>query len=102
MATILTVLDFHGDAHQLKACYDKALLKVAEISSARPMIHFATPRDYGLMVCDVWESEIALATFRRNREIEKVLTASGLPEPKYRTFEIHNLGWPISAMPMYR
>lgn len=102
MTTVLTVLDFHGDSQELKASYDKAVLRIADISPARPMIHFAAPREYGLMVCDVWDSEEGLKTFQQNPQIAKVIAESGLPEPKYRTFEIHNLGWPVSALPMYR
>ncbi|MBS4730325.1 hypothetical protein MSM1_19020 [Mycobacterium sp. SM1] len=102
MGTVLAALDFRGDTDQLKACYDKALLRIVEISPARPLIHLAVPRDYGLMVCDVWDSEDALRAFRQNAQIREAIAASGLPEPTYRVFEIHNLGWPISATPMYR
>jgi hypothetical protein len=102
MGTVMAVLDFHGDTEALKACYDKALHRVVDISPARPVIHLAVPRDYGLMVCDVWDSEDALRRFQENPEIAEAIRASGLPEPTYRIFEIHNLGWPVSVMPMYR
>lgn len=102
MTTVLAALDFHGDTKALKECYDRAIRRVVEISSARPIIHLAVPRDYGLMVCDVWDSEDALRTFEQNTEIAEAIAASGLPEPTRRVFEVHNLGWPISATPLYR
>lgn len=102
MGTVLAVLDFDGDTESLRASYEEALRRVVAISSARPVIHLAVPRDYGLMVCDVWDSEDALQRFRENPEIAEAIRSSGMPDPKYRVFEIHNVGWPVSAMPMYR
>ncbi|MEB3022116.1 hypothetical protein [[Mycobacterium] crassicus] len=102
MGTVMAALDFHGDTKTLKECYDKALRHIVDISPARPVIHLAVPRDYGLMVCDVWDSEDAMRAFEHNPEIAKAIAASGLPEPTRRVFEVHNLGWPISAMPLYR
>lgn len=102
MGTVLAVLDFTGDTEDLKSKYEEALRQVVAISPARPVIHLAVPRDYGLMVCDVWDSEEALQRFRDNAEIAEAIRASGMPDPKYRIFELHNVGWPVSAMPMYR
>lgn len=102
MGTVLAVLDFHGDAETLRPAYDKALERMVQISPARPIIHLAIPRDYGLMVCDVWDSEEALKRFRENPDVLEAIRSSGMPEPQYRIFDIHNVGWPVSAMPMYR
>lgn len=102
MGAVMHVLDFHGDTNALKACYDKVLQRIVDISPARPVVHLAVPREYGLMVCDVWDSEDAMRRFQENADIAEAIKESGLPEPKYRVFEIHNLGWPVSVMPLYR
>lgn len=102
MGTVLAALDFHGDTEALKECYDKVIHRVVEISPARPIIHLAVPRDYGLMVCDVWDSEEVFRTFQQNPEFRRALSECGLPEPTVRVFEVHSLGWPVSAMPLYR
>ncbi|MGE3287798.1 MAG: hypothetical protein AB7J32_17125 [Pseudonocardia sp.] len=99
---VTAVFDFRGDPAELASCYDVAVRRVAEVSSARPVIHLAVPREYGLMVVDVWSSLAALEAFEGNEEFRRVLRESGLPEPELRIYPVHNLGWPVDAMPMYR
>jgi quinol monooxygenase YgiN len=60
------------------------------------------PREYGFMVVDVWSSEEALQAFEQNEEFRRVLQDAGLPEPRLRVYPLHNLGWPVDAMPLYR
>src|SRR3954470_24232240 len=96
------VFDFPGDPIELAACYDVAVRPVAEVSSARPMIRLALPREYGLMVVDVWSSLAALEAFEGNEDFRRVLQESGLPDPELRIYPVHSLGWPVDAMPMYR
>jgi hypothetical protein len=98
----MAVYDFEGDSTELAARYDDVLRKVVAVSSGRPVVHIAVPREYGFMVVDVWNSEDALSTFRKNEDFGRVLRESGLPEPKVRTYPIHNLGWPVDEVPMYR
>lgn len=98
----MAVFDFHGDSEDLAARYDDAIHKVAAVSSARPVVHLAVPREYGFMVVDVWSSEGALRSFERNEDFRQVLRDAGLPEPKLRVYPLHNLGWPVDAMPLYR
>ena len=102
MGTVLPVMGFRGDTDLLKGCYDKAGRHIVEIAPARPVIQLAVPRGDGLMVCDVWESEDALRVFEQNSKIRDVMAASGMAEPTRRVFEIHTLGWPVSAMPTHR
>ena len=71
------------------------------MSSARPLIHLAVPREYGFMVVDVWSSEEALRAFESNEEFRRVLREAGLPELELRIYPVHNLGWPVEAMPLY-
>jgi hypothetical protein len=99
---VTAVFDFHGDTDELAACYDVAVRRVAEVSSARPVVHIAVPREYGLMVVDVWSSFAALEVFESNEEFRAALRDSGLPEPELRVYPVHKLGWPVDAMPMYR
>jgi hypothetical protein len=99
---VTAVFDFRGDPEELAACYDVAVRRVAEVSSARPMVHLAVPREYGLMVVDVWSSLAALEVFESNDEFRAALQSSGLPEPELRIYPLHKLGWPVDAMPMYR
>jgi hypothetical protein len=99
---VAAVFDFRGDPVELAARYDVAVRRVAEVSSARPVIHLAMPREYGLMVVDVWSSLAALEAFESNEEFRRVLHESGLPEPELRIYPVHNLGWPVDAMPIYR
>jgi hypothetical protein len=99
---VAAVFDFRGDTAELAACYDIAVRRVAEVSSARPILHLAVPREYGLMVLDVWSSLAALEQFEGNEEFRSALRASGLPEPELRVYPVHKLGWPVDAMPMYR
>lgn len=99
---VLAALDFPGNAEELKSCYDEALRRMVDISPARPVLHIAVPRDYGLMICDVWDSEEALQKFRENPDVIEAIRVSGLPDPTYRIFDIHNVGWPVSISPMYR
>jgi hypothetical protein len=102
MGCVMAVYDFHGDSQQLAERYDDVLRKVVAVSSGRPMIHLAVPREYGFMVIDVWSDEAALATFQKNEDFQRVLRESGLPEPKLRTYPVHNFGWPVDEVPMYR
>lgn len=102
MSAMMAVLDFHGDSTELAERYDRALRHVAAMSSARPLIHLAVPREYGFMVVDVWTTEEALRAFDENSGIRDILREAGLPEYKLRVFPVHNLGWPLDAMPLYR
>ena len=45
--SVTAVFDFHGDTDELAACYDVAVRRVAEVSSARPVVHIAIPRSTG-------------------------------------------------------
>jgi hypothetical protein len=102
MSAVMAVFDFHGDTDELAARYDDVLHKIVAASSARPLIHLAVPREYGFMVVDVWSSEEVLRTFEQSEDFRRLLHESGLPEPKLRIYPIHNLGWPVDAMPLYR
>jgi hypothetical protein len=102
VSAVMAVLDFHGDSAELAARYDKAVHDVVAVSSARPIIHLAVPREYGFMVVDVWTSEEALRAFDENPELRRVLREAGMPEFKLRVYPVHNLGWPVEAMPLYR
>jgi hypothetical protein len=102
MGTVMAVFDFHGDTADLTARYDKLLDRVVEVSPARPVIHLAVPREYGLMVCDVWDDEGVLRTFVDNPEFHRVLEEFGMPDPQLRIFPVHNLGWPFPELPLYR
>jgi hypothetical protein len=31
-----------------------------------------------------------------------VMADGGLPDPKVRLYPVHNLGWPVDVMPLYR
>jgi quinol monooxygenase YgiN len=99
---VIAVFDFHGDSEALAAAYDDVLRKVVAISSGRPIVHLAVPREYGFMVIDVWGSEEALHAFEENPDLQRVLAESGLPEYTLRIYPVHNLGWPVDVMPMYR
>lgn len=100
--SVMVVFDFHGDSDALAPLYDAVLHKVAAVSSGRPVVHLAVPREYGFMVVDVWNSAEALAAFEGNDDFRRVLAESGLPEPTIRKYPVHNLGWPVDAMPLYR
>ena len=102
MGSVVAVFDFHGDSDDLAARYDQAVRKVVAVSSARPVVHLAVPREYGFMVVDVWSSEEALTAFQQNEEFRQVLAEAGLPEPKLRVYPLHSLGWPVDATPTYR
>ena len=102
MSTVMAVFDFHGDTADLTARYDKLLNRVVEVSSARPVIHLAVPREYGLMVCDVWDDEAVLRAFVDNPDFHRVLEEFGMPDPQPRIFPVHNLGWPFPELPLYR
>ena len=64
MSSVMAVFDFHGDSDELAARYDTAIHQVVAVSSARPVIHLAVPREYGFMVVDVWSSEEAMPLYR--------------------------------------
>lgn len=102
MSAVMAVLDFHGESAELAARYDTALHGVVAVSSARPLVHLAVPREYGFMVVDVWTSEEVLRAFDANEEIRRVLREAGMPDYKLRVYPVHNLGWPVEAMPLYR
>ena len=102
MSSVMAVFDFHGDSEELAARYDTAIQKVVAVSSARPVVHLAVPREYGFMVVDVWSSEEALHAFEQNEGFRQVLRDAGLPEPKLRVYPVHRLRWPVEAMPLYR
>jgi quinol monooxygenase YgiN len=100
--TVMAVFDFDGDSDALIDCYDRVLAQVVAVSSGRPVVHLAVPREYGLMVCDVWDSEAALDAFVANEDFHRVMAEGGLPEPRLRRYPVHNLGWPVAEMPLYR
>ncbi|GEL18838.1 hypothetical protein [Pseudonocardia asaccharolytica] len=102
MSSVMAVFDFHGESEQLAAQYDAAIRKVVAVSSARPVVHLAVPREYGFMVVDVWSSEETLRAFEQSEDFRRVLREAGLPEPRVRVYPLHNLGWPVDAMPLYR
>ena len=47
---VLAVYEFHGDSAEMARRYDTVLSKVVAVSSGRPMIHLAVPREFGFMV----------------------------------------------------
>jgi hypothetical protein len=98
----MAVYDFHGESADLAERYDAVLRRVVAVSSGRPIIHLALPREYGFMVIDVWSDEDALAAFTKNEDFQHVLREAGLPEPQLRTYPVHNMGWPVDEVPMYR
>jgi hypothetical protein len=102
MSSVMAVFDFHGDSQELAAGYDTAIHQVVAVSSARPVIHLAVPREYGFMVVDVWSSEEAMRAFAANEDFRRVLRDAGLPEPTLRVYPLYSLGWPVDAMPLYR
>src|SRR5260370_36823328 len=99
---VMAVVDFHGDSDDLAGRYNKVLGKVVAISSGRPIIHLAVPREYGFMVVDVWDTEDAFRVFERNPDFRRGMADRGLPDPKGRLYPAHNLGWPVGPMPLYR
>ena len=60
---VMAVFDFHGDSDDLAERYNRVLGQVVAISSGRPIIHLAVPREYGFMVVDVWDTEAAFRVF---------------------------------------
>lgn len=102
MSAVLAVFDFPGGSADLARRYDRAIHDVVAASPARPVIHLAVPREYGFMVADVWTSEEALRAFDGNPEIRRVLREAGMPDYTLRVYPVHNLGWPVDAMPLYR
>lgn len=99
---VMAVFDFHGDSDDLAERYNQVLDQVVAISSGRPIIHLAVPREYGFMVVDVWDTEAAFRVFEQNPDFRRVLAQAGLPEPRIRLYPVHNLGWPVDVMPLYR
>jgi heme-degrading monooxygenase HmoA len=99
---VMAVFDFHGDSDDLAERYNQVLGQVVALSSGRPIIHLAVPREYGFMVVDVWDTEAAFRVFERNPDFRRVLADAGLPEPAIRLYPVHNLGWPVDVMPLYR
>jgi hypothetical protein len=99
---VMAVFDFHGDSGDLAERYNRVLRKVVAISPGRPIVHLAVPREYGFMVVDVWDTEGAFRTFEQNPDFRRVMAEVGLPEPKVRLYPVHNLGWPVDVMPLYR
>jgi hypothetical protein len=102
MSAVLAVFQFAGNSADLLDRYDKLLHRVVEVSSARPLIHLAIPVDAGLTVYDVWDSEEVFRSFYDNREFHDVLEQFGMANPTVDVHPVHNLGWPVSAVPLYR
>ena len=70
---VMAVFDFHGDSDDLAERYNQVLGQVVAISSGRPIIHLAVPREYGFMVVDVWDTEAAFRVFEQNPDFRRVL-----------------------------
>lgn len=102
MSNVMVVFDFRGDTEDLLARYDAILRRVVETASGRPIVHLAVPREYGLMVCDVWTDESAMRRMADDPQIRTLFAEFGLPEPELRVMPVHNLGWPVSEQPLYR
>jgi hypothetical protein len=71
--SVMAVFDFHGDSEELASRYDDVLHEVVAMSSSRPVIHLAVPREYGFMVVDVWSSADALEGFESNEDLQRAL-----------------------------
>ena len=102
MSSVLAVFEFPGEPEELRQRYDKLLLRVVEISSARPIIHLAVPVESGLNVYDVWDSEAAFRSFSENPDFLAVLESFAMANPTVTVLPVHNVGWPVSGMPLYR
>lgn len=100
--SVMAIFEFRGDPLDLARRYDDVLRRVVAVSSGRPIMHVASPRDDGFMVIDVWNSTTAFSVFEGNEDFRRVLREVGLPEPTIRTYPVHNLGWPVDAVPLYR
>ena len=102
MSAVMAVLDFHGDSADLAAArYDHAVHDVVAASSARPLMHLRCPASTAS-----WSSTCGPPRRYCGRStrttIRRVLREAGMPEFKLRVYPVHNLGWPVDAMPLYR
>lgn len=91
-----------GDTSELRGRYDRVLEHVVEVSPARPLVHLASDIDTGFRVIDVWDNEQVCRAMVDNPAFKETLAEYGLGEVDITIAPVHNLGWPVSAMPMYR
>jgi hypothetical protein len=102
VSSVLAIFEFTGEIEDLRSRFDGLLHRVVEISSGRPIIHLAVPVPTGLNVYDVWDSETAFRSFSENPDFLDALEAFGMSNPKVTVLPVHNVGWPVSGMPLYR
>lgn len=100
----LTMVLFHweGDSAELQQHYDDVLEHVVDVSPARPLVHLAAPVETGFQVIDVWTSEQVARNMVENPQFREKLQDYGLAHADIEYVTIHNMGWPVSASPMYR
>lgn len=100
----LTMVLFHwaGDSAEMQEHYDGVLEHVVNVSPARPLVHLASQVHDGFQVIDVWTNEQVARNMVENPAFREKLQDYGLAHATIEYVNVHNMGWPISASPMYR
>lgn len=102
MSNVIVSFHWRGETKDLEERYNRVLDKVVEVSPARPLIHLAVRCDDGFRVYDVWtDRDVARAMFD-NPAFRERLAEAGLAEANITVEEVHRIGWPNAASPMYR
>lgn len=91
-----------GNVEQRRIDYNRVLEHVVAVSPARPVIHLAWATPDAFHVVDVWDNEQILHSMVDNPKFREKLDEHGLGDADIDIVPLHNLGWPISASPMYR
>lgn len=99
---VMAVFNWTGDTDELRTRYDAVLSHVVAVSPARPIVHLASDTDTGFRVVDVWDNEQVCRAFLDNEAFHQKLAEHGLGEAEISVEPVYNLGWPVSASPLYR
>ena len=102
MSRVMAVFTWKGDTATLMDNYDRILAQVVAVSPARPVVHLASATDTGFQVMDVWDSEHLCRSMIDNPAFREKLAEYGLDDVTITVNPLHNLGWPVSEVPMYR
>jgi hypothetical protein len=93
---VLVIFRSQGDPGDLLALYDRTVADATALSPVRPEAHYCVPTDSGIMIVDVWASDLQRA-ITETQDFQAKWSAAGFPAETVEVFELHSSGWPVGG-----
>lgn len=92
---VLATFEVEGDPIELLRLYDTTLPEATAGAPIRPLAHYCTTTNSGIMIVDVWESHNDIRqAVTENAHFQDIWARAGWPDETVRVYQIHNVGWP--------